>query len=628
MGKHTRAIALLAPIVIACGGGDPGERTDAGAALDAGVSFDGGALVMPMPDIPWLGDGVPPIAIAPCPDGWREVPPSGDADVATCDPYPESGAIPDCPAGEAHFPGEPGCAPIGAPCPVGDWADGLADDGSVIFVRPGALGGDGTRALPYGTIADAMAVAIDGHTVALAKGTYDEAITMRIGVTLRGACAAQTALTASASDAVVVARVPRARLSDVSIGPSPVAGVLVTGSGASLVLDGASIAGTTGGGVLVGLSGTLDATRIVIRDLAGDSSGGAVAVRVAYSASATLRHAIVERARAAGLHAGEGSRLELSDAVVSDTQAIEGRYGSGIVVVGAAAADIARVLIVGNRQAGVLTGDASTTVSIIDSIVRGTHLSAAEPRGGVGIAVSDGAAATIERALVDENHVAGISNHGAECLIAHTVVRRTQPDASGRLGRAIEAGLAASLQLDHVVLEHNHDASLVMFGGDAVLTDVAVRDTRSAPAEGTSGRGIVGHDEAAIVLVRGVIERNHDVGVIAFASDISCTDVVVRDTLPRACAETTCAEYPSGSGVAAVAGGRITLERFVIAHSNLCGLLVEYGSHADLFSGQVVENRVGVCLGDPAYDRARLTSEVVYRDNEVTFDTGVGAPGA
>ncbi|MCZ7686077.1 MAG: DUF1565 domain-containing protein [Sandaracinaceae bacterium] len=113
---------------------------------------------------------------------------------------PEAGAS-SCAGGEAHFQGEAGCAPLGA-CPAGEWADGLGGD--VLFVRAGASGGDGSRASPFGTIAAALAAARAGTIVALSKGSFDEAVVLSSGVSLRGACAAETRLTAAGSGGAVV----------------------------------------------------------------------------------------------------------------------------------------------------------------------------------------------------------------------------------------------------------------------------------------------------------------------------------------------------------------------------------------------------------------------------------------
>ena len=98
-------VALVLTLA-ACG---PERPMEVDASADGAASADGGFPTPPA--IPWLDVGAPPIAppaIAPCPDGWREIVSPDDG--TTCEPYPETGRA-DCPAGEAHFPGEPGCAP-------------------------------------------------------------------------------------------------------------------------------------------------------------------------------------------------------------------------------------------------------------------------------------------------------------------------------------------------------------------------------------------------------------------------------------------------------------------------------------------------------------------------------------
>jgi len=119
-------LALLA--LAACGDGAAGDDDD--DAADAGPDGspgDGGAE--PAPPEPPAEPG-----FVPCPEGWREAQLPDDAPVVTCDPWPTGGRI-DCADDEAHFPGAPGCEPIGTRCPAGDWAEDLPDDGGVLFVR-------------------------------------------------------------------------------------------------------------------------------------------------------------------------------------------------------------------------------------------------------------------------------------------------------------------------------------------------------------------------------------------------------------------------------------------------------------------------------------------------------------
>jgi hypothetical protein len=59
-------------------------------------------------------------------------------------------------------------------------------------VREGAVAGDGGPGAPFGTIAEAVALAMSGDVIAVASGTYAEALVLPDGVALVGACATQT----------------------------------------------------------------------------------------------------------------------------------------------------------------------------------------------------------------------------------------------------------------------------------------------------------------------------------------------------------------------------------------------------------------------------------------------------
>jgi len=99
--------------------------------------------------------------------------------------------------GEAHFPGEPGCRPIGDPCPAGDYATTLPSGDRIIYVLAGAAaGGDGTIGAPFATLSEVSWFSVNaGTTVALGKGTYEGTLPLRAGARVVGACAAKTLLT-------------------------------------------------------------------------------------------------------------------------------------------------------------------------------------------------------------------------------------------------------------------------------------------------------------------------------------------------------------------------------------------------------------------------------------------------
>ena len=150
----------------------------------------------------------PRLADWTCPAGWLAVPawePDEDEEAAgdpapprVCEPPP----LPEgCPRGTMPVLGERECRPVGVPCPRGDWPRGLPAGQTVLHVRPGAVGGDGSsRDAPLGSLAEAVEAAPDGAVVALAQGIYREAVVLRRPVTLWGACATGTVLLAPSAE--------------------------------------------------------------------------------------------------------------------------------------------------------------------------------------------------------------------------------------------------------------------------------------------------------------------------------------------------------------------------------------------------------------------------------------------
>lgn len=149
-------------------------------------------------DLVWAGadgSGAPPIAppqMTPCPEGWREVEIAG---VVTCDPWPTTGRE-DCEVGEAHFPGTPGCAPIGDACPAPGEFSTPAGTVNPVYVRAGAVGGDGTRDNPVATVQEALeGLAGTFGEVLIAAGEYDVGLIREDRpVVFVGACARDTIL--------------------------------------------------------------------------------------------------------------------------------------------------------------------------------------------------------------------------------------------------------------------------------------------------------------------------------------------------------------------------------------------------------------------------------------------------
>ncbi|MCZ7680945.1 MAG: hypothetical protein M5U28_20040 [Sandaracinaceae bacterium] len=75
-------------------------------------------------------------------------------------------------------------------------------------------------------------------------------------------------------------------------------------------------------------------------------------------------------------------------------------------------------------------------------------------------------------------------------------------------------------------------------------------------------------------------------------------------------------------------GAAVSLSRFAILRSPLCGLQLARGAEMDLMGGEIAECSVGVCLQVADYDLGRLTNEVLFRDNGRTLEaTDFPVPG-
>ena len=103
-------------------------------------------------------------------------------------------------------------------------------------------------------------------------------------------------------------------------------------------------------------------------------------------------------------------------------------------------------------------------------------------------------------------------------------------------------------------------------------------------------------------------------------SSVRGTDVLVLDTLPRECALEQCEGFEAGIGVGAYSEASITLTSFRVERASLVGLQLARGGTIDLSVGVVSGCPIGANVQTDAFDAARLTDRVVYRDNERNFD--------
>jgi hypothetical protein len=584
-------LALLAAFVGACGGGSAGgDAGDAGDDVADGAAWlpalpalnpcpegwvevppdepdgvatcdpwpaGGPAVLSPCPDgwlettdaetgtvacDPWPGGG--PAVLSPCPDGWLE---TTDAETGTvaCDPWPAGGREGCTAPDEAHFPGEPGCARVGTACTDDSWASGLPSDRPIRYVLAGApAGGDGTRASPFGTIAEATAGAASGTIVALSKGTFDEVVVLASGVTLWGACVAETVV-ASSTPAVTAGTI-QVRGRDTGLrnlrvgGRRP--GVWVDGTSRSVLVQDAVIDAATGSGWLVARGGSAVGRGVVVRDTRSNEAdrrfGNGLVVQS--GGAADVRRAVFERNReSAVLVNGADALLTLEDAAVRDTRSREAdaTCGYGLVVQSGGAAEVRRAAIEGNRTAGLLATGSGTRLTLEDVAARDTESQERDAGSAQGLHAELGAAVSARRVLLDRNREFAVFLVGAGTVgtFEDLVIRNTrfrENDRQGGMAVRVESGAAAHVR--RAAIEGNREvgAYAVGTGTSMTLEDVVVRDTQGRESDRQLGRALFAEIGAAVEVRRALIERSREVAILVRGAGTTATleDLVVRDT--------------------------------------------------------------------------------------------------
>ncbi|MBI4705510.1 MAG: right-handed parallel beta-helix repeat-containing protein [Deltaproteobacteria bacterium] len=200
------------------------------------------------------------------------------------------------------------------------------------------------------------------------------------------------------------------------------------------------------------------------------------------------------------------------------------------------------------------------------------------------LGASGESAAMLRRSLVESTRERGVYVEGAAASIEETVVRETAaPPAGGGRGVDVRDDLdgksRGSLTLRRSVIERSHEVGVLAHASDATIEACVVRDTLPN-AEGRFGRGVVAQTAAgaagpAKLELRGsVVERSLDAGVFVAASEAAIDATVIRDTSPNA------DQGERGSGIAiqhsAATGAQadVRLSRSLLDRNHDLGVLV------------------------------------------------------
>lgn len=374
---------------------------------------------------------------------------------------------------------------------------------------------------------------------------------------------------------------------------------------------------------VTGLGTLADVEDVVIRGTL-PRPDGTLGRGIAVGEGATLvaRRVTVQDNHAHGIFAaGAGTLVDVSEGAVLDTHSLPaGSFGRGIEVRDGAVLTAGDLAIERSADLGLLGGEPGTTVDLRDVTVRGTC--ASQWGGGTGISIQDGASLSAQGLAVEEvtDLGIGVSGDGSVASLRDVSVLRTcsLPDGSSGLGLGLMEG--ATVEAIGLLLEGNHEVGLMVTGAGSSATIEQGTVLGTLPAGGLYGRGISVESGGALVGRDLLLESNTEVGVYVGLTGTAAIleDVVVRDTQ-------SLSSGTGGRGVSVEDGATLSAARLLVERNHEVGLLARGGgTMADLEDVEIVDT---LPLPDGRRGRglsASLGARVVARGLRVEGNRDIG----
>jgi hypothetical protein len=223
------------------------------------------------------------------------------------------------------------------------------------------------------------------------------------------------------------------------------------------------------------------------------------------------------------------------------------------------------------------------------------------------------ASATLVDSLIERAGNAAVVVLGAELSIEGCHVRESQPVAAGP-GAGIIAhpasGVRSTIAVRSSLIERHRDSAIGVTGSDLTVSGSVVRDTEPN-AEGQVGWGVfVGSDPSiggSVATVEGtLIERNHELGVRVYASDLELIASTVRET--RGLSDRRGSRGIRAESDQAVGRARLVVDSSVVEEHSAFGALV-FGTDLEIRSS-VIRNTTSNPQGDVGI--GLLVSDTLY----------------
>ena len=523
--SHVFFASVLTLTTIACGGDDPGTSDGGGGAgANGGTGGTGGSgaaggagaiLACPAGEL-LADDGVtclpPGISAGECGVGFEH-----DGDVG-CEPTLPA---PVCLGTEMAIPGDAACRAITA-CPISD----APTDGTTEYVNA-SFGGnsDGSAQAPWTTVQQAVSAASSGAVVAIAPGTYSGTIIIDKPLRLWGACPESVSLTGG----VVIQS---------SADATELHALAVSGSQAGVGIDGAE-------GVL------LERVRV------HDTGWIGIDVRDTQSpASVVVEDSVVDGATSVGIYSS-GSAVTLRRSEVRNVQPQGGDFGYGLsgehdTFTGRRASFTVDRSYLHDLSSAGITGW-GIDVTIDDSVIANVAPRLSDQLFGYAVGVDrqegsgERSTLTMRGSLAEHAYYCGVCAWDSEMTLERVVVRNMSSTVGdGDEGTSIRASdldedepLKPIVSLDRILVENGQHMGVGLFGAEATIERIVVRDIAGTQKDGEFGHLIsaqstFGTEEPSHLVLRGArLQRGLEAGLTALGATIEAEGILVEDVGTR-----------------------------------------------------------------------------------------------
>ncbi len=539
------------------------------AELDAGA--DGGGSHAPLPPTPPMPPA-PPV-LTPCPEGWRDL---TRADVIVCEPFGDE-TLPRCGEDEIVSLGRAAGSACEStlPCPMGEWP--IDAPANAIYVRAGAIDGDGSRERPLGTLAAGVAAARMGaRPLVLGEGELVGGVQVSGIPSITGLCAERTRIVDPSLDmsAPLIVRAGELALRGLRL-DGALYGLWLT-NGARVTAEGLSVRGPTSAIRLDG-GASLDARRVRAESPSTNDLDDAT-IRLGPGAELTLREADVVGGgssvygyRRMGDAEDAHATVTIESSLLRDTPvAIAGRLDT-----------VLRRVAIEHVGVGVVT-IAPRMTELVDVRARDVGLATLGADLESGFVTDAGGRTSLSRvSILGVETGTALLALGTISPTASIVGADVVLDASG--GRvAVNALAGGSITLERAQITGSAGTAVQSDGGHLVLRDLAIAGTvldgLFGDAVGATGGGTVEIERMSASPARyGLIVLD---ATVATASDV---DVFGGRGLGVQCDPT--------AGCAALAP-LLTVRRARIRQSGRFGVAV-IGANATIEDVEIDEVRVG-----------------------------------